>query len=80
MFVDQIKQTIILLLCDLSVLPRVFKDYTTKIVFMVNQLYPNSIGMSPLTITHPRLLPQSQVPPIWVVMAGSSGFGYYRLN
>ena len=36
----------------------------TKIAFVVNQLYPGSIGMSPLTTTHPRILPHSPVMPI----------------
>jgi len=55
-------------------------DKTTAIVFAVNQLSPNSIGIYPLAITYPKLLPQLQVRSINLVMAGSSGFGSNELD
>jgi len=53
---------------------------TTAIVFAVNQLSLNSIGIYPLAITHPKLLPQLQVRSINLVMAGSSSFGSNELD
>jgi len=60
---------------DLSVLPKKYKynkkifflffiDRATKIAFVVNQLYPGSIGMYPLTTTHLRILQHSPILPI----------------
>jgi hypothetical protein len=40
-------------------------DITTYIVFLANQLYLISIGISPLVIIHLRLLQQSQVRSIF---------------
>jgi hypothetical protein len=50
-------------------------DITTKIVFAVNQLTPSSIGISPLTKIHPKLLLQLQVRSINQILASSLGFG-----
>lgn len=55
-------------------------DKTTAIVFAVNQLSLDSIGIYPLAITHPKLLPQLQVRSINLVMAGSSSFGSNELD
>ena len=55
-------------------------DKTTAIVFAVNQLSPSSIGIYPLAITYPKLLPQLQVRSINLVMAGSPGFGSNELD
>jgi len=57
-----------------------FLPYSTSIVFAVYQLCPNSFGISPLTTIHPRLLLQSQVQPICLIMASSLGFGSNIFN
>jgi hypothetical protein len=55
-------------------------DKTTAIVFAVNQLSPSSIGIYPLATTYPKLLPQLQVRSIYLVVAGSPGFGSNGLD
>jgi len=55
-------------------------DKTTAIVFAVNQLSSDSIGIYPLATTYPKLLPQLQVRSINLVVAGSSDFGSNELD
>lgn len=57
-----------------------YNNKTTAIVFAVNQLSPSSIGIYPLVITYPKLLPQLQVRSINLVMTGSLGFGSNELD
>lgn len=50
-------------------------DKTTAIVFVVNQLSPSSLGISPLITIHPWILPHSLVRSINLIVTGSLGFG-----
>ena len=50
--------------------PSFFMTRSTSIDFAENQLFPSSIGFSPLVTSHPRLLPQT-----WV----RSSKTYYRI-
>lgn len=61
---------------EFSVLSVLIKDRATLIAFVVNQLYPGSIGISPLTTTHPRILPHSPVLPI---KHGDGWFTWFRV-
>lgn len=55
-------------------------ETTTEIVFAINQLYPSSINISPLTTIHRRILQHSPVRSIYLMMAGSLGFESINWN
>ena len=67
--------------------PTMYKIRSTSIDFAENQLYPGSIGFSPLIISHLRLLPQTWVRPskmfyhfFSLLIIRSPGFGSNQRN
>ena len=67
--------------------PSLISLRSTSIDFVENQLSPGSIGFSPLTRSHPRLLPQTWVQPsrmyyhpFSLLLVRSPGFGSNLFN